>query len=74
MCAAAIFEALCGRSGGGFGRKETVYVYLHSQDIGDSVDSPPSDPLCTALMQLLTMILRNAPDDIAANRMQDFVR
>lgn len=37
-------------------------------------NSLPSDPLCTALMRLLTCVLSNVPEDVPVLRLQDVVR
>lgn len=34
----------------------------------------PSDPLCTSLLQVLTGVLSNVPEDVAVSRLQDVVR
>lgn len=44
------------------------------QSIKDFQDNPPSEPLSTALMQLLSTVLRNAPKETPALRIQDIVR
>ncbi|XP_060516010.1 S phase cyclin A-associated protein in the endoplasmic reticulum [Cylas formicarius] len=41
------------------------------QDLGDFEDSLPSDPLSTALMQLLALVLKNAPKTTPTSRIQD---
>ncbi|KAF2882420.1 hypothetical protein ILUMI_23739 [Ignelater luminosus] len=43
------------------------------QSIGNCEDSPPSEPLSTALMQLLTAVLQNTPSETPPSRVQDIV-
>lgn len=45
-----------------------------SQDVVIDDGKLPSDPLCTSLMQVLTSVLTNAPDDVPTTRLQDVVR
>ncbi|KAI4467577.1 s phase cyclin a-associated protein in the endoplasmic reticulum [Holotrichia oblita] len=49
-------------------------LYLKLQNVSNCDDSPPSDQLCTALMQLLAVVLRNTPKDTSSYRVQDVVR
>ncbi|XP_044263759.1 S phase cyclin A-associated protein in the endoplasmic reticulum isoform X2 [Tribolium madens] len=43
------------------------------QSLGCSEDLPPTDNLCTALMQLLATVLRNTPKTVPAHRLHDIV-
>ncbi|EFA06455.2 S phase cyclin A-associated protein in the endoplasmic reticulum isoform X1 [Tribolium castaneum] len=43
------------------------------QGLGCSEDLPPTDSLCTALMQLLATVLRNTPKSVPAHRFHDIV-
>ncbi|XP_017785932.1 PREDICTED: S phase cyclin A-associated protein in the endoplasmic reticulum isoform X2 [Nicrophorus vespilloides] len=43
------------------------------QSIGICEETPPSDGLCTSLMQLLAGVLRNVPKDVQSNRIQDII-
>lgn len=49
-----------------------VCLLFQNVDIDDG--KLPSDPLCTSLMQVLTSVLTNAPDDVPTTRLQDVVR
>lgn len=84
IIACNLWQTAC--KGGPAGAKNCDYVILSSRltpaldllnsrllALGDCEETPPSEPLCTALMQLLAAVLRNTPKETPANRVQDVV-
>ncbi|KAF5305769.1 hypothetical protein FQR65_LT07665 [Abscondita terminalis] len=46
-------------------------LHITLQKLGDCKDTPPSDTLSTALMQMLTVVFRNIPKETPSIRIQD---
>ncbi|XP_022904464.1 S phase cyclin A-associated protein in the endoplasmic reticulum isoform X2 [Onthophagus taurus] len=84
VIACNLWQLACKNSDAGVKNSEYVVLsnrltpaldLLHTKlkGIEENQDIPPSDPLCTALMQLLATVLRNVPKESNGNRIQDVV-
>lgn len=54
--------------------KKFCFRFFFSKELGDCEENLPSEPLCTALMQILATVLQNAPETTPANRIHDIIR